>query len=32
MASVKTDAGRASGRAGHAMGISRGESPGMGAS
>jgi hypothetical protein len=29
MASVKTDAGRASGRAGHAMGGARGASPEM---
>jgi hypothetical protein len=32
MASVKTGAGRARTRKGHEMGISRGESPGMGAS
>ena len=32
MASVKTGAGRVRARAGHAMGISRGESPEMGAS
>ena len=32
MASVKTCAGRAGARAGHEMGISRGKSPGLGAS